>query len=180
MTTRTQYIFDLSGVKYKSQSDIFTLRRQWNLFESVENYNYNIYQLLLQGNRGSMYYQFKPGEFTDYRNGQLQHIARYPWLPPTTFASISDKPFPNVTFTTPAPYTWLPIPQNATFSEAVLASERTKQQNDLAIYSHVSSYNKEHTYQYIFPSNEEKMAYYRAEHRLMVASSQQKQSTIVD
>ena len=87
---RTQYFFDLSGQRYKSQSDIIKMRNQWDLFEKVENYNDIVLQLINTGDRSYIYYQFKLGEHLDYKRGQTLHLIRYPNLPPTTFNSISE------------------------------------------------------------------------------------------
>jgi hypothetical protein len=164
---RQQYPFDSSGLKYKSMSDIMRIRTQWETFERVENYNDIVYQKLTQGNRTEMYYQFRiGGELNDYRNGQQLHVLKFPNLPPSTFDSISDRPLPNVTYTTPPPYVSQTIKQNAAFQEATSASEQTEQVNDLTIYTYVSTYNNQHTHQYIFPSNEEKIAYQRAQRLL--------------
>ena len=163
--TRTQYPFDLSGVKYKSRSEIMALQRQWETFERIENFNSIIYQRLSIGLRDQTYYQYRTSEeMNDYRIGQRNHILRYPWLPATTFDSISLQNVPYVS-------TFLSAPPNYTtgktrgivFSTPMTSSEHLGQQSDLAIYVHVSTYNGQHKYQYIFPSNEEKMAYHRAE-----------------
>jgi hypothetical protein len=166
---RTQWAFDASGLRSKSMSDIMRLRRQWETFERVENYNDIIYQKLTQGNRSELYYQFQTSEeLHEYRNGQQQHSTKYPSV---SFASISDK-YPATQFTGPAPYMSYPIKQNATFAQAIQSSEKTFQQNDLAIYAYASTYNAEHVVQYIFPSNEEKMAYDRAEQRVRNENAQ--------
>jgi hypothetical protein len=161
---RTQYIFDTSGYKYISMGDIMKMRQDWETFENVENYNDIIYQKLQLGNRNDLYYQFKGNdELNSYKKGQQLHIKRYPDV---SFVSISERTMPNVTFTSPAPYITQPIRQNAEFAVAIRSSELILQNNDLAIYSHVSTYNKDHVHQYIFPSNEEKMAYDRADRRI--------------
>ena len=165
---RTQYPFDLKGVKSKSMSDIFRMRQQWEAFERVENYNDIIYQQLKLGNRSKPYYTFQSkDEINDYRNGQLLHISRYPDLPPSTFNSISERIMPDVYFYSPPPYETQSIKQNGTFSNAISSSEQTKIQNDNSIYMYVSSYNSAHQYKYIFPSNEEQLAYHRAEQRIL-------------
>ena len=156
-------MFDLSGVKYKSRSDILTMRNQWNTFERVENYDYDVYQRLLVGDRGTPYYQFTGEERIDYRKGQLLHMARYPWLPPSTFQSIRSLPLPNVPMVVP-PLT--AVRNDPSIAEPLSASVRTSQTTDLTVYNHVSTYNAKHVYKYIFASNEEQMAYHRAERML--------------
>ena len=171
-STRKQYPFDIPGLRSKSQSEILRLRRQWDTFENVENYNYNVYTQLLQGNRSMLYYQFRDREeLNDYKNGQQLHMLRYPDLPEATFQSISEQEFPDRTFVTSAPYVSNTIKQNAKFSVATIASENVTQQNDQAIYIHVSTYNALHIYQYTFPSNDEKLAYHRAEQKIRMANN---------
>lgn len=171
MTTplRTQYIFDLSGVKYKTRADVFRLQRQWETFERVENYNDVVYQKIVAGDRGTLYYQFRSrDELLDYRNGQELHVLRYPVLGAAgEFNSISNRAMPNVPVTTKAPeYTMAPS-RGINFSTSITASERVAMNNDLTIYAHVSTYNSQHYFKYIFPSDEEKLAYHRAELRLL-------------
>ena len=87
---RTQYVYDLSGVKYRTKSDLLTLQRQWNTFEKVENYNFKIYLQFLRGDFRQTWYQFNNNtEVSDYRVGQQLHVNRYPNLPPEIFQSIS-------------------------------------------------------------------------------------------
>ena len=163
-TKRTQYPFDIPGLRSKSQSEMFRLRRQWDTFEKVENYNYNIYAQLLQGNRSMMYYQFlDKEELNDYKHGQQLHMLRYPDV---SFQSISDQVLPDIVLGSPAPYVSNTSKQSANAIAATLASEHTMLQNDMTIYTHVSSYNAVHRYKYIFPSNEEKSAYHRAEQKI--------------
>lgn len=166
---RTQYVFDLSGVRSKSMGEIMRMRTQWDTFERVENYNDVIYQRLKLGNRDKMYYQFQDREeANDYKNGQQLHISRYPNLSPSTFNSISNKPMPNVVFSSPPPYVSHTIKPNGEFSEPISSSEQTGIVNDNTIYQHVSTYNSLHTYKYIFPSNEEQLAYHRAERLILL------------
>lgn len=161
---RQQYPFDSSGYKYVAMSDIIRFQRQWETFERVENFNDIVYQKLEAANRSELYYQYRTSEeLNDYRNGQQLHMKKFPTV---SFVSIADRPMPNVKFLDPPPLITQPIRQNASFLTATSSSERTEQENDLAIYVHASTYNQAHTYQYIFPSNEEKLAYYRAEKRL--------------
>ena len=169
MNQRKQYPFDSSGLKYKSMSDIMRLRRQWETYERVENYNFAVYNNLVKGDRAGLYYQFSSNEeLNDYRNGQQQHMLKYPQV---TFGSIADT-YPAVNFANPPP-TFVPqtIRQNASFQQAISSSENTERANDLAIYAYASTYNSQHVIQYIFPSNEEKMAYERAQQRVLTNTS---------
>lgn len=162
---RTQYLFDLVGVRCKSRGDTLILQNNWNIFERVENFDDVIYNRFTQGIRDKTYYQFSDrAELNAYRLGQQQHINRYSsTLPASTFDSIRERPMPNVPVVVPTPtYSQIsrcciptidPIPQ----------SEYREQQSDLTIYMHVSSYNQTHVYKYMFTSDEEKMAYHRSE-----------------
>jgi hypothetical protein len=162
--TRLQFGFDLSGIKYKSRQQLIDLQRSWETFERVENENNIVFQRLSLGLRDKMYYQFRTREeMNDYRTGQTNHILRYPWLPSSMFDSISIQSVPYITPLNRPPNYSLAINRGVLFSTAMTSSEYLAQQADLTIYTHVSSYNSMHTYKYIFPSNEEKMAYHRAE-----------------
>ena len=163
---RTQYPFDLSGVKFKARSDILRMQRQWDTFERVENYNDIVYQKLLTGDRGTLYYFFKDREeLNDYRNGQQLHILRYPTLPPSTFDSISLRVMPDVAVTVRAPI-YSMVPRSIPQSTVMTSSEVTSALSDMTIYTYVSTYNSEHVFKYTFTSDEEKMAYHRAERRV--------------
>lgn len=161
---RTQYAFDLSGVKYKSRIDILTMQRQWETFERVENYNDIIYQRFAAGDRSQTYYQFRDsGERNDYRVGQILHLNRYPRLPTGTFDSISLRAMPNVTVRVAAPnYTISPMPL-AYIPGAIPESMATDNTADITIYTYVSTYNSDHVYKYNFMSDEERLAYHRGE-----------------
>ncbi len=165
---RTQYVFDLSGIKSRAFSSILTLQRQWDTFERVENYDDIIYQRFQTGDRSMTYYTFRTREeLTDYRSGQELHVLRYPELPCSTFASIRDRPMPDVAMTAyPPSYSAGTTPRNLVLSTAMTASERLAMEADLTIYAHVSTFNATHVFQYNFPSDDEKMAYHRAERRI--------------
>lgn len=167
---RTQYFFDLSGVRGKSRGDILAMQRQWETFERIENYNDIIYQRLEQGYRDKTYYQFRDrSELNDYRNGQEMHVLRYPSASTGTFASISDRPMPDVEVKTRAPNYSMGIERGLLYSTSISASEMLEMQADMTIYTHVSSFNATHVFKYNFPSDEEKMAYHRAERRIRMA-----------
>jgi len=164
---RTQYCFDLSGVHCKSRKDVFVMQRQWDTFERVENYNDIIYQRINAGYRDRLFYQFvNRQEMNDYKNGQQLHILRYPWIPSSTFDSISGKAFSSAPVLVPAPI-YTQTPKDIHFSTSIMASEKTEQQSDMAIYMFVSSYNSEHVYKYNFISAEERVAYHRAERQVL-------------
>jgi hypothetical protein len=169
--TRTQYPFDLSGVKFKSRSDILAMQRQWETYERVENYNDIIYQRFAAGDRSQTYYQFKDQvERSDYRLGMQLHMNRYPWLPAGTFDSISGRPMPDVAVRVAAPnYTISPMPL-APIPGAMPESVATDNTADITIYTYVSSFNAAHYFQYNFISDEERLAYHRGERLVRMAS----------
>ena len=168
---RTQYFFDLSGIKYKSRNEVNTLRDQWNIFERVENYNDIVYQRLSRGDKGVLFYQFADREeMIKYRRGQLQHISRYPWLSSSTFVSISTQPLPAVATVVPTPTYIRSVPLGG---NAMLSSEYATQQNEANIYRHVSTYNATHAYKYAFTNQEEQLAYTRFAQRVCHLSSSQ-------
>lgn len=161
---RTQYFFDTSGVKFKSRGDILKMQRQWETFERVENYNDIIYQRFSAGDRSQTYYQFKNREeATDYRTGQQLHILRYPWLPPSTFDPINLRPMPDVAVVNAAPSYSMVLPRNTGLTSAVPESVATTTEADMTIYMYVSSFNATHVFKYNFVSDEERLAYHRAE-----------------
>ncbi len=160
---RTQYFFDLSGVRYKSRAEILKMQRQWETFERIENYNDVIYQRFALGYRDKTYWQFvNREELNDYRNGQELHVLRYPYLPAGTFDSISGRTMPDVPVLTQPP-NYSQVSREIVSAPPITSSERTENAADMSIYMHVSTYNSAHVYKYIFQSNEEKMAYHRAE-----------------
>ena len=140
------------------------MQRQWETFERVENYNDVIYQRFGQGNRSLTYYQFRDrGEMTDYRVGQQLHEQRYPTAPPGTFAPISTRAMPDVPVVSSAPnYTYLP-PRDVVPQGATAAGVSTTLTGDMTIYTYVSTFNATHYFKYNFVSDEERLAYHRAE-----------------
>jgi len=165
---RTQWPYDLSGVKYKTKSDMIRLETQWNTFERVENINFLIYLRFLSGDFSKTWYQFVTNtEAADYRAGQTLHISRYPMVPPVVFSSICFAPLPQCKTSFPTIYGQVQLPSSAT---PIKESQKTENNHDMAIYVQVSTFNVLHsTFTYQFASNEELMAYYRAELRVMAA-----------
>jgi len=168
---RTEYVYDLSGVKYRTKSDLLTLQRQWNTFEKVENYNFKIYLQFLSGDFRQTWYQFNNNtEVADYRVGQQLHVNRYPNLPPAIFQSISLAPLPICTNGS-GPPTFKQTPAQIVSVPPITEGEKIENNADMAIYVQVSSYNILHsTFTYQFTSNEEQLSYYRAERRLLAAA----------
>lgn len=174
---RQSFCFDLDGVKCKSRAEILSMQRQWETFERIENYNDVIYNRFCKGLRDKTYYQFSnSAELNDYRVGQMLHTNRYPWLSTdpgistisgiyvSTLASISGRKIPNVEVIA-GPPNYSQVPKMIPTSTIMTSAEYMAQLSENAIYSHVSTYNDTHKYKYIFTSDEEKMAYYRAERR---------------
>lgn len=166
---RTQYPFDMS-LRYKTKSEIMKLQMQWETFERIENYDDVIYQRIQAGYRDKPFYQFASNEeLKNYKAGQDLHVLRYPALPASTFAPVRDRPFPTTPAKTPLPY-YYNTDKYINAPPPMTADELTKQKSDDQIYVYVSTFNRSHVYKYEFTSNEEKMAYYRAERRLRTAA----------
>ncbi|NBR14743.1 MAG: hypothetical protein EBU01_09190 [Crocinitomicaceae bacterium] len=166
---RTQYAFDLSGVKCKTRADIINLQRAWETFEKTENYDDVVQQQLQKGYRGTLFYQFADrSQANDYRRGQELHVLRYPWLHPGTFASLRYSTFTTTPSMTGVPYISPMTPKicSAT-NDTITSSERLSQVTDMNTYIYVSTYNQQHAYKYIFTSDDDKMAYHRAERLLL-------------
>ena len=164
---REQYFFDLSGVTCRSNSEIIQMRQKWNTFERVENFNDIIYQRFASGIFDQQYYKFKDrSELSDYRVGQSLHILRYPSLNPSTFDSISDRPMPKGPVLVGLSE-FTQIDRCIKPSVPIRQQEFIEQQADLSIYVNVSTFNSAHVYKHAFISNEEQLAYHRAERRVL-------------
>jgi hypothetical protein len=162
---RTQYPFS-ANTRYKSRSDVLIMQNQWETFERVENYDDVIFQRIQDGLRDLTYYQFLSNqEFKDYKRGQELHIETFPDLPVSTFASIRDRPLPTTPAKTPLPY-FHQVDKFIVAKIPMSADELAQQRSDTEIYAYVSTFNNTHVYKYAFVSDEEKMAYYRAEKRV--------------
>jgi len=84
---RSTFAFKHDSQSYLKQDELTTLRRQWDAFERVENYNSIVYSTIygtptktMGGSvTDSIYYPFSGDvELQDYRQGRLNHIAEYP------------------------------------------------------------------------------------------------------
>jgi hypothetical protein len=158
------------NVRYKSRSDVFRLEQQWNTFERIENYDDVIYQRIQDGLRDQTFYQFRSNaEYKDYKSGQDLHVLQNPTLPESTFAPIRDRPLPNTPSKTVLPY--ITMPDKSFIAPSPLpADEYTQIRSDAEIYTYVSSYNQAHVYKYNFTSDEEKLAFGRAQRRILGTS----------
>jgi hypothetical protein len=164
---RQQYPFDIPNLRYKSRSEVFRLQRQWDTFERIENYDDIIFQRISVGMRDKTFYQFKDdSEYKDYRAGHNLHVLRYPDLPPSLFEPIRHRPVPNVEAITELPY-YSQVPRGLPDKKPLNSLDYSQIQSDNTIYTYVSSYNAAHVYKYNFTSDEEKMAYERAERRIL-------------
>lgn len=171
---RTQYPFaaaqSLLELRFQSQTVLLQIQLKWDTFERVENYDDMIYQQFAQGKRNNTYYIFASNqERQDYFEGQRLHYKAYPALPTSTFCPIRDRPMPNVPIVTALPYISnreICAPQRY----VPTSSEKAAENLDLTVYTYVSTYNAIHVIQYEFQSDEEKLAYTRAQCRLNATS----------
>jgi hypothetical protein len=164
MTTRTQYPFSASFYKYKTMGEIEILRRQWETFERVENYNFAIRARMNTGYFDQKWYTFgSNSELLDYRRGRSLHIAQYPTI---DFTSENEKFVQQSTIYVGVKYEIREAPRGTYFSTSISDSERMKNQSDLATYIAVSTFNATHVYKWVFNSDEERLGYERASLRL--------------
>jgi hypothetical protein len=78
---RSTFCFKYDTRKFVSQNDIIALKRQWNTFERVENFNSIVYSTISGSENpiGIYFYSFlNQSELDDYKLGQANHIAEYP------------------------------------------------------------------------------------------------------
>ena len=164
MATRTQYPFSASYYRYKTRSEIEILRRQWETFERVENYNFAVRARMNSGFFDQRFYTFlSNSELMDYRRGQALHIAQFPTV---DFTSESEKFVQQSTIYVGVAYETREAPRGTYFSTSISDSERIKLQADMNIYMNVSTFNSTHVYKWVFSSDEERLAYERASLRL--------------
>jgi len=162
-----QYPYDLSGVKYKTLSDILTLQRQWNTFDRIQNLNFGVYLSNLQGKPQNWYSFISNQEASDFRVGQQLHTNRFPNIPPVFFQQVSLLPIPTSSNLTGPPRFSQAQPQ-INSPPPLTEGQKTENNADMAIYTYVSTYNIMHsTFTYQFQSNEEQLAYYRALRRIL-------------
>lgn len=170
--SRTQYCFDLSGIKFKSSAEIQKMKNQWDTFERIENENAQIFQRFMAGYQDKGYHHFSNRqELEDYRRGQALHIARYPWLSTSTFDPISERPIPSNIEVLARPSYFGQISRCVPEPKPISQTELAARQNDLATYAYVSTFNATHVYKYNFKDAEERLAYHRAEQRVLAPDS---------
>jgi hypothetical protein len=164
MATRTQYPFSASYYRYKTRIEIEILRRQWETFERVENYNFAVRARMNSGFFDQKFYTFLSStELMDYRRGQALHIAQFPTV---DFGSESEKFVQQSTIYVGVAYEVREAPRGTYYSTSMSDSERIKMQSDTNIYINVSTFNSTHVYKWVFSSDEERLGYERASLRL--------------
>jgi hypothetical protein len=157
MTTRTEYPFNPSWYKYKTPAEINILRRQWNMFEIVENYDYKIRIQMNAGYFNQRWYAFlHASDHTDYNRGKMLHVAQYPTV---DFTPERNKFVQQSTIYTKVPYEYSQPLCGLLLSTAMTEGERTKKNSDTLMYINVSTYNATHVYKWKFSSEEERLAY---------------------
>ena len=79
---------------------------------------------------------------------------------------------PDVAITArPPTYSMGTTPRGLMLSTPITASERLTMEVDMTVYMQVSTFNATHVFQYNFPSDDEKMAYHRAERRIRMGGT---------
>lgn len=157
MATRTQYPFNSSWYKYKTPAEINILRRQWNMFETVENYDFQIRIQMNAGYFATRWYAFlQASDLVDYNRGQSLHQAQYPTL---DFTAERNKFVQQSTIYTRVSYETSQPSSGILLSTSITEGERIKRNGDMSMYMQVSTYNATHVYKWSFSSEEERMAY---------------------
>ena len=157
MATRIQYPFNASWYKYKTPAEINILRRQWNIFETVENCDFQIRIQMNAGYFGHRWYTFlQSSDLTDYNRGKTLHQAQYPTV---DFTPERNKFVQQSTIYTRVGYEYSQPSNGLLLSTAITEGERIKRNNDLSMYINVSSYNATHVYKWNFSSEDERLGY---------------------
>lgn len=157
MATRTQYPFQASWYKYKTLGEINILRRQWNMFETVENYDYKIRIQMNAGYFSQRWYAFLlASDHTDYNQGLSLHRSQYPTI---DFTPERNKFVQQSTIYTKVTYDFSQPSNGLLLSSAMTEGERVKKNSDLLMYINVSTYNATHVYKWNFSSEDDRLAY---------------------
>jgi len=157
MATRTQYPFQASWYKYKTLSEINILRRQWNMFETVENYDFKIRIQMNAWYFSQRWYAFLlASDHTDYNRGKSLHEAQYPTI---NFTPERNKFVQQSTIYTNVAYEFSQPSNGLLLSSAMTEGERTKKNGDMSMYINVSTYNATHVYKWNFSSEDERLGY---------------------
>ena len=157
MSTRTQYPFNASWYKYKTPAEINILRRQWNMFESVENYNFAIRIRMNAGYFSTRWYTFlQSSDLVDYHRGQSLHQAQYPGV---NFTPEADKFVQQSTIYTKVSYESSRPSTGFLLSTPMTEGERIKKSGDMSMYIQVSTFNASHVYKWQFSSEDDRLSY---------------------
>jgi hypothetical protein len=168
MATRTQYPFNASWYRYKSLSEINILRRQWNMFETVENYDFIVRSKMNAGNFGTRWYTFlQTSDQLDYNRGRVLHCAQYPTI---DFTPEHNKFVQQSTIYVKVSYETSQPSNGIIFSTSMRESERLQLNNDTTLYTNVSTFNATHYFKWMFSSEDERLAYQKAALRLATPS----------
>jgi hypothetical protein len=161
MGSRTPYPFNASWYKYKTSADINTLRRQWDMFELVENYNFLIRKQMNAGDFSARWYTFLQTSYLlDYNRGRTLHEAQYPTI---DFTPERNKFVQQSTIYTKVSYESSQPSNGLLLSTSTTEGERLKKASDLSMYIHVSTFNSIHKYKWVFTSDEDRLAYMKTE-----------------
>lgn len=101
-----------------------------------------------------------------YANGRNASLVPSNAIRLPSFTSIRDRPFPETPAKTTLPYI-SQVMKNVVSAPPIPAEEYTTMKADAEIYTYVSTYNQLHVYKYLFTSDEERLAYSRAERRIL-------------
>jgi len=155
--SRTQYPFNASWYKYKTPAEINILRRQWNMFEMVENCDFQIRIQMNAGYFGHRWYTFlQSSDHTDYTRGKMLHEAQYPTV---DFTPERNKFVQQSTIYTKVAYEYSQPSNGLLLSSAMTEGERIKKNSDTLMYINVSTYNATHVYKWNFSSEDDRLAY---------------------
>jgi len=164
MATRTQYPFNSSWYKYKTPAEMNILRRQWNTFEMVENYDFAVRNKMNAGDFGTRWYTFPQASAQiDYNRGRVLHAAQYPTI---DFTPEHNKFVQQSTIYTKVSYETSQPSSGIIFSTPMRESERIQKNNDTSLYINVSTFNATHYFKWVFSSEDERLAYEKAALRL--------------
>jgi hypothetical protein len=78
---RSTFCFKHDTRAFLSQHDLIALKRQWDTFERVENYNSIVYSTIngSESPANLIFYSFlNQSELDDYKLGQANHVSEYP------------------------------------------------------------------------------------------------------
>lgn len=157
MATRTQYPFQVSWYKYKTSAEINVLRRQWNMFETVENNDYLVRIQMNAGYFATRWYAFlQASDLTDYNRGRSLHQAQFPTI---DFTPERNKFVQQSTIYTRVGYEFSQPSNGLLLSTAMTEGERVKKNADLLLYTQVSTFNSTHMFKWQFTSEEDRLAY---------------------